>query len=240
MHDYESPPLWLRVSSRSGRAKQRKEIEKRIQEWPGPRSTTLWRQDSRQAGLVVRQYIPWHSGLADGKTLEPFDEAVRLARQHFDAVVLMERTSWPSTHVADHFVVLADAQDYREDIPVSESVPFSYDRQPGRPQYPLTPEQSAAVIRDRYLRFLGHSPVSLLGLITVFTRCSQNPAPGPGADFLKGVEENMRAVGCPLLGRIILPSFAARIGRSSDPADILSSPADTGVTSAARALRAAG
>jgi len=55
----------------------------------------------------------------------------------------------------------------RSDFPDSETNPFTYDRDVSLPRFPLTPQQSAAVLRDRRLRFLSsYANVSLFGMIT--------------------------------------------------------------------------
>ncbi|MEJ8642101.1 hypothetical protein WKI68_12720 [Streptomyces sp. MS1.HAVA.3] len=64
---------------------------------------------------------------------------------------------------------------------------------------PLSPAQSAALLRDRHLADL-HHPVALLGMVTAETLYPGDTPAGLDPEFVKAVEENMASVGLPLLG----------------------------------------
>ncbi|MEU1502887.1 hypothetical protein [Streptomyces sp. NPDC005732] len=124
----------------------------------------------------------------------PLREAVRQGRAHFDVVVIAGTSSWPRTPHVDDFIVLAPA----DGVPLVESHSFLPGTQTPAAVHPLTPEQSAALLRERHLRFLHTRPASFAGLITA----GPTPPTQPEPAFLRAVQANMAAVGIPLLGHV--------------------------------------
>jgi hypothetical protein len=240
LHEYEEAPSYLRMHLHSRRTKIRKEAEARIDGWPGPRSTVLWQAvPGAGRGIVVSQHAVWstHSSEPRGKLSfddAPLREVMETSRDHFDAIVLM--SSWPQHRYGARCIMLAFS-----DIPDSETIPFTYDHDVPLPRFPLTPQQSAAVLRDRHLRFLAtYANVPLLGMITSNRFSVRQPPRQVDAAFLAGVEEDMEAVGLPLLGHITLRArtLSERMSGGDDNACTeLNTPPDEGVTQAAEAIR---
>lgn len=242
LHEYEDAPSYLRMHLHSRRAKIRKEAEAKIDGWPGPRSTVLWQAaPGAGQGIVVSQHAVWstHSSEPGGKLSfddTPLRKVLETSRDHFDAIVLM--SSWPQHRHGARCIVLAFS-----DIPDSETIPFTYDRDVPLPRFPLTPQQSAAVLRDRHLRFLAsYAGVPLLGMITSARSSVRRPPRQIDAAFRAGVEEDMKAVGLPLLGHITLRarSLSERMSGGDDNAlTELDTPPEEGVTQAAQTIRGA-
>jgi hypothetical protein len=239
LHEYKHAPSHWRMDLYSRRAKIRKEAEARIDGWPGPRSTVLWRAaPSAGRGLVASQHAVWSLHSSDGGGRLSFDdtplrEALRISRAHFDAIVLM--SSWPQHRQGARCIVLASS-----DIPDSETIPFTYDRDVPLPRFPLTAQQSAAVLRDRHLRFLAsYASVPLLGMITSNGPTARRPPRKVDGAFRAGVEEDMKAVGLPLLGHITLRdrSLAEQMSSDDNARTELDTPPDKGITQAAQAIR---
>ncbi|MGW6691996.1 hypothetical protein [Streptomyces sp. NPDC054961] len=102
----------------------------------------------------------------------------------------------------------------------------------------LSPVQSAAILRDRHLQSL-HHPVPLLGMVTSETHWPEEALARPEPEFVKAVEENMTAVGIPLLGHITLnrdlDNLLERQRRPATAATATATP-DHGVIEAAHAI----
>ncbi|WP_411105288.1 hypothetical protein [Streptomyces sp. cmx-4-9] len=104
---------------------------------------------------------------------------------------------------------------------------------------PLSPDQSAALLRDRHRRFLYH-PVALLGMVTAETRWTEDQ-PSPDPEFVKAVKANMASVGLPLLGHVTVDrdgDLKARLERDRNPSTVVTAPLDHGVFAAAQAIHA--
>ncbi|MFJ5548572.1 hypothetical protein [Streptomyces sp. NPDC093225] len=234
LHEYEPYQTDMRLYSR--RVKERKAAEARAQAHPGPRSTILLPHDAGKGhGELVEQLTPWYerdpSNRLGNDTL--LREALETGRTHFDIVVLMGRGHFPRPHLVDDFVVLA----HTEGIPASEELPRGNGLDTRTERMPLSPEQSAALLRDRHLRFLYH-PVALLGMITVETPWSGDQA-SPDREFVKAVMANMAAVGLPLLGHVTQPrngDLKAQAERDRNPSTVVTTPLDQGVLAAAQAI----
>ncbi|WP_150211763.1 hypothetical protein [Streptomyces venezuelae] len=234
LHSYEPYQRDIRLHSK--RAKERKAAEARAQAYPGPRSTILLPQGAAKGqGQLVEQRTPWSErepGNPSGNDA-PLREALETGRSHFDVVVLMGRGYFPREHLVDDFVVLA----HTEGIPTGEDLPRKQGLDTRTERVPLSPEQSAAVLRDRHLRFLYH-PVALLGMVTAETPWNEDQA-GLDPEFMEAVVANMAAVGLPLLGHVTLPrggDLQARLERDRNPSTVVTAPLDRGVLAAAQAI----
>ncbi|MGP4013724.1 hypothetical protein [Streptomyces sp. 4N124] len=104
-----------------------------------------------------------------------------------------------------------------------------------RQEHPLTPEQNAALLRERHLTFLYHRPSAFLGMITGSRRL---PAAEPEPGFVHAVEANMAAARIPLLGHVHVGDHdLATHTRRRDHADVVAvSPLDPGVEQAAKTI----
>ncbi|MEU5632255.1 hypothetical protein ACH47C_24110 [Streptomyces rishiriensis] len=234
VHEYK--PYGMDMGLHSRRSRERKAAEQRQQAWPGSRSTLLWRADTGQGqgGLLVEQHTFWSTPPADPKYLTRDDsllrDALQLGRRHFDTVVLMGRPTWPHRELVDHFVVLAATNG----APVTETLTHGAVPEE-RQEHPLTPEQSAALLRERHLNFLYHRPTAFLGMIT---GSRQLPATQPEPGFIHAVEANMAAAGIPLLGHVHAGDhdLVAQARRTDQAALIVASPLDPGVAQAAKTI----
>ncbi|MGW6696120.1 hypothetical protein ACWF62_20400 [Rhodococcus sp. NPDC054953] len=241
LHEYKPAPMDMRLYSK--RAKERKAAEERQAAWPGHRSTLLWRptRGSLSGGLLVSQHTPW-SIARDAQRL-PYDDsplrtAVGLARSSFDIVVLAGGSGWPRKAHADHFVLLAET----DGLPVSESMVRWQENGPATVEQPLSPEQSAALLRDRHLRFLHHWYEQLkppLGMVACSHLLRGGSEPDIDPVFLRAVKDEMSRAGLPLLGLISAAHEGLReyVQHRSDPAAALSSTAYRGVEDVAHAIR---
>jgi hypothetical protein len=181
------------------------------------------------------QHTPWRARPDDARQLSydnrPLHHAVRQGRAHFDIVVIGGSPNWLRIPHVDDFVDLAP----NDGVPLVESHRCLSGTETPAVEYPLTPEQSAALLRDRHLRFLPTPPPSFAGLATA----SATPATQPEPAFLRAVEASLEAVGIPLLGHVHL---SPRVQTSCEaPLDEqrghLNSAAGGGVTTTARAVR---
>ncbi|WBO69040.1 hypothetical protein [Streptomyces camelliae] len=234
VHKYKPYGSDLRLYSR--KARERKAAEERQRAWPGHRSTLL-RADIRdrgRGGLLVEQHTPWSHPPTDPRrpSLDegPLQDALQLGRRHFDALVLMGQPTWPRRDLVDHFVVLAASNG----VPVAETLGHGAVPEE-RIDRPLTPEQSAALLRERHLKFLYHRPTAFLGMIT---GSRKQPAAEPVSGFSRLVEVDMAAAGIPLLGHIRVGDYdlATHHHRTHDTEALANSPLDPGVEQAAKAI----
>lgn len=67
MHEYKPSGIGMELCLRC--ARERKAAEQRLQEWPGHRSTLLWKAATGrdQGVLLVEQHTPWSTPPADPK-----------------------------------------------------------------------------------------------------------------------------------------------------------------------------
>ena len=234
LHEYK--PYRADMALYSRRARERKDAERRQQEWPGHRSTLVWRAASGPAadGLLVEQHVPWSTPPAAPATTHrtPLRDALQQGRRHFDTVVLMGRPTWPHRELVDHFIVLAASNG----APIAETLTHGALPEELRVR-PLTAEQSAALLRERHLNFLYHRPSTFLGMIT---GCRQQPAAEPEPGFVRAAEADMAADGIPLLGHVRVGDhgLAVHVQRRDQVALVAASPLDPGVEHAAQAIAA--
>ncbi|WP_415940080.1 hypothetical protein [Streptomyces sp. 039-1] len=231
LQEYQPSSEGLALVSR--RDSVRKAAEGRARQWPGPHSAVLWQAtDVQGTGVLVEQHTPWQARLRDPRLLtyddSPLRDAVRQGRAHFDVVVLAGSPNWPRTAHVDDFIVLAPT----DGVPLVESHSYLPGTETPVAEYPLTPEQSAALLRDRHLQFLHTKPPSFAGLVTAGRTAIQ---PDPAS--LRAVQANMADVGIPLLGHV----QHSRHGQSSheEPLDgqLRTVPADDeGIKETARVL----
>ncbi|MCX5308195.1 MULTISPECIES: hypothetical protein [Streptomyces] len=103
---------------------------------------------------------------------------------------------------------------------------------------PLSPAQSAALLRDRHLAHL-HHPVALLDMVTAETRYSGDTPARLDPEFVKAVEENMPSVGLPLLGHITLDGHndaKTLMERQHKPSTAATTPPGLGEVGTAQAI----
>lgn len=235
LRDYTAFPRTLTLYSRT--AKERRAAEARAQAHPGPRSTVLLEAGHAQCrGLLVEQETVWRAEDEAPGHSGPLLGAIEAGRSHFDIVVVMARGRYPRVHLADHFVLLAHTED---GIPEQESVCRCTASGSAAERVPLTPEQSAAMLRDRHLSFLD-CRVPLLGVVVSQTQWTGEPVRWPADGFLRAVAENMAAVGVPLLGHVAVSrseDLKVFLERQRTPATAAGAPLDPGVAEAARSIR---
>lgn len=148
----------------------------------------------------------------------PLREAVRHARYAFDITVLVPdfcRDLWHPYELADHYVAIASA-----DLPRHERRLRLVGTEQVAHQVRLTPQQSAAVLRDRHLRFLRRSDVT--DRIAVRGLVCHGGARVRAADpaFDDAVAQDMHDSGVPLLGWITRPGGLRPFGAVPSQADL--------------------
>ncbi|MFJ8013738.1 hypothetical protein [Streptomyces sp. NPDC096339] len=101
-------------------------------------------------------------------------------------------------------------------IPCREGISRSDGGESETKWLPLSPAQSAALLRDRHLQFLYR----------------------PDPVFMEGGEENMAAVGLPLLGHITLDrNLKNLLEQQNNPSMTATAKPDHGVVATAQAIR---
>ncbi|MFE5974321.1 hypothetical protein ACFQ64_19430 [Streptomyces sp. NPDC056460] len=170
---------------------------------PEPETKVLWAAPSDAPGRLVHHTCTWAE-------LEPQPDnqrrglprynrgqlhaALEAARADYDVIVLIPDRSWsyPDRELATAHIVLADVDDF----PHTDccNVMSGGREETGTP---LSPEQSAAVLRDRCLRFLffHHPAPPLTGVIW-----KTHGKPPVDAAYLAGIDDDMDRVGVPTLG----------------------------------------
>ncbi|MEU0214501.1 hypothetical protein ABZ281_05020 [Streptomyces sp. NPDC006265] len=196
--------------ARRSRGRRKKEIEPATP--PEPTTSTLWASPDGP-GLLTRHTCMWqvrHSAQESDRGLprtdrSPLAAAVADAIDAYDVVVLVPKYwSYPDREIATAHVVLGEI-DIFPDTDCRTVLPGPGGEEKG---VPLSPEQSAAVLRERCLGFLfgsPHLPIALDGVIW-----QSNWELPVDADYLAGVDRDMnraglRPLGWSLAGRRPLP-----------------------------------
>ncbi|MFD9575576.1 hypothetical protein ACFWBI_37885 [Streptomyces sp. NPDC059982] len=179
---------------------------------PGSYSTPLWNPFPHQGGRgrLAEQNLHWYEteATADRSTESPLRQAVAYARESFDLIVLLPSfilsDLWHPFDVTDHFVAIAGVGDLPR---VERRIGRAGAKQVvHRPQ--LTPQQSAAVLRDRHLGFLSRHGVAIHGLVCHGSADARAADP----DFYDAVAQDMSDGGVPLLGWVTQPERLIAFG----------------------------
>jgi hypothetical protein len=196
--------------ARRSRGRSKKEIEPATP--PEPTTSTLWASPDGP-GLLTRHTCMWevrHPAQESDRGFprtdrSPLTAAVADALKAYDVIVLLPRYwSYPDRENATAHVVLGEI-DIFPDTDCRTVLPGPGGEEKG---VPLSPEQSAAVLRERCLGFLfgsPHLPIVLDGVI--WQSSWELPV---DADYLAGVDRDMnraglRPLGWSLAGRRPLP-----------------------------------
>ncbi|WP_432004242.1 hypothetical protein [Streptomyces sioyaensis] len=168
-----------------------------LPEPPGAYSIPHWSPTPGQGeGRLAEQDMDWYIGSGPLKDT-PLREAVRHARDTFDLTVLLpdfQGDLWHPYDLADHLVAIAGVAD----LPRRERRLRMVGTEQVVHQPRLTPQQSAAVLRERHLKFLYQHDVAVHGLVCHGS--SQARAADPA--FYDAVARDMHDSGIPLLGWI--------------------------------------
>lgn len=234
VHEYEPYRTDLDLYSRN--VKKRKAAEARAQAHPGPRSTVLVHPDTDHGRLVDQHSTWWAQGedSPSGKSA-PLREVLEAGRAQFDMVILRARGVFPRVPLVDDFVLLAHTTD---GIPFREGLTRGSGGDSQTEWLPLAPAQSAALLRDRHLKFLFH-PVPLLGMVTSETVWNGDAPARPDPGFVRAVGEDMAAVGLPLLGHVTLTRDLDKLVQQRRPATAVTARPDHGVVAVAQAISSA-
>ncbi|MER5376258.1 hypothetical protein [Streptomyces sp. NPDC002553] len=183
-----------------GRGRRKKAIEPAAP--PEPTTSTLWASPDGP-GLLTRHTCMWevrHPSQENDRGVprtdrSPLTAAVADARDAYDVIVLMPRYwSYPDRETATAHVVLGEI-DIFPHTDCRTALPGPRGEEKG---VPLSPEQSAAVLRERCLGFLfgsPHLPIQLDGVIW-----QSNGELPVDADYLAGVDRDMNRAGLRPLG----------------------------------------
>ncbi|MEU8949636.1 hypothetical protein [Streptomyces sp. NPDC048489] len=207
----EAQDCWRWTMSDVGRSRsRRRDIEPATP--PEPTTSTLWASPDGP-GLLIRHTCMWqvrHASLESDRGLprtdrSPLTAAVAEAVDAYDVIVLVPKYwSCPDRENATAHVVVGEI-DIFPDTDCRTALPGPGGEERG---VPLSPEQSAAVLRERCLDFLfgsPHLPIVLDGMIW-----QSNGDLPVDADYLAGVDRDMdraglRPLGWSLAGRLPYP-----------------------------------
>ncbi|MFD3548987.1 hypothetical protein ACFWUW_25835 [Streptomyces sp. NPDC058655] len=191
---------WRMSGVGRGRSRRKKGIEPAIP--PEPTTSTLWASPDGP-GFLTRHTCMWetrHAAQENNRGLprtdrSPLAAAVADALGTYDVVVLVPKYwSYPDGENATAHVVIGEI-DIFPDTDCRTALPGPGGEERG---VPLSPEQSAAVLRERCLDFLfgfPHLPIVLDGVI--WQSYGELPV---DADYLAGVDRDMDRAGLPPLG----------------------------------------
>ncbi|MFZ3562914.1 hypothetical protein ACOKM5_44065 [Streptomyces sp. BH097] len=198
----EAEDYWRLTMSGMRRSRSRRKKENEPATPPEPTSSTLWfSPDGR--GLLTRHSCMWQTRRPAQESdrgfphtdRSPLAAAVADAIDAYDVIVLLPRYwSYPDREFATSHVVLGEI-DIFPDVDCRTVLPGPGGEEKG---VPLSPEQSAAVLRERCLSFLfgsPHPPITLDGVIWQ----SNWDLPGDG-DYLAGIDRDMLRAGLRPLG----------------------------------------
>lgn len=206
----EAEHYWRWTMRPRSRGRRKKEIEPAIP--PEPTTSTLWSSPDGP-GLLTRHTCMWetrHPAEENNRGFprtdrSPLAAAVAAFFDAYDVLVLVPKHwSYPDRENATAHVILGEI-DIFPDIDCRTALPGPGGEEKG---VPLSPEQSAAVLRERCLGFLfgsPHLPIALDGVIW-----QSNWELPVDADYLAGVDRDMnraglRPLGWSLAGRRPLP-----------------------------------
>lgn len=173
-----------------------------LPEPPGAYSIPHWSPAPGQGeGRLAEQDMDWYVGDVGSGPLKdtPLREAVRHARDTFDLTVLLpdfHGDLWHPYDLADYLVAIAGVAD----LPRRERRLRMVGTEQVVHQPRLTPQQSAAVLRERHLKFLHQHDVAVHGLVCH----GSNEARAADPAFYDAVAQDMHDSGIPLLGWITL------------------------------------
>lgn len=162
---------------------------------PGPHSV-LRRHPAQGRGLLAELNMEWYDGQtgAGRRTDQPVREALGQAWEHFDIVVLdrdLPLGLWRPCRLADHFIAVVAVSD----LPRVERRMRTNGTERTAHKRHLSPQQSAAVLRERHLRFLEGHDVAVHGVV-----CSGHiQAQAVDPVFYAEVAQDMDDSGIPLL-----------------------------------------
>ncbi|MEV8103993.1 hypothetical protein [Streptomyces sp. NPDC088135] len=208
----EAEDYWRWTMSGVGRSRSRRKKETEPAAPPEPTTSMLWSSPDGP-GLLTRHTCMWETRHPVQENncgfphtdRSPLAAAVADAIDTYDVIVLLPRYwSYPDREIATAHVVFGEI-DVFPDTDCRTVLPGPGGEEKG---VPLSPEQSAAVLRERCLGFLfgsPHLPIALDGVIW-----QSNWELPVDADYLEGVDRDMnraglRPLGWSLAGRRPLP-----------------------------------
>ncbi|MFE5097384.1 hypothetical protein ACFRCI_45680 [Streptomyces sp. NPDC056638] len=189
------------VFDRRSRGRRKKETEPAAP--PEPTTSTLWASPDGPGVLVQHtcmwevRYPSWESDRSGPRTdRSPLAAAVADALDAYDVIVLLPKSAWsyPDRESATAHVVLGEI-DIFPDADCRTALPGTGGEERG---VPLSPEQSAAVLRERCLGFLfgfPSLPIQLDGVIW-----QSNGELPVDANYLAGIDRDMNRAGLRPLG----------------------------------------
>lgn len=198
----ESDPYW-RMTHLLKHWRQRKRPEAVP---PQPTTSALWRC-SRGSGLIDHHTCLWRQDPTQpDRTL--LQDAVAAAGKDYDLILLIPDGSWsnPERSVAAVHIAIGVVHDFPHTD--CRTVVPGTDEEHG---IPLTPQQSAAVLRERCLSHLFgpfQPPVPVAGVVW---RVRHEPPVDRG--YLDRIDQDMRRVGLPTIAWSVIPDFVMEMDR---------------------------
>ncbi|GAA3163811.1 hypothetical protein [Streptomyces ramulosus] len=199
----EAEDYWRWTMSGVTRSRRRRKKETEPAAPPEPTTSTLWASPDGP-GVLMRHICMWevrHPSRESNRGWPrtdrgPLAATVAGALDAYDVIVLLPKSGWsyPDRENATAHVVLGEI-DVFPDADCRTALPVPGGEEKG---VPLSPEQSAAVLRERCLDFLfgfPNRPIRLDGVIW-----QSNGELPVDADYLAGVDRDMNRAGLRPLG----------------------------------------
>ncbi|MFI5705177.1 hypothetical protein ACIA78_34705 [Streptomyces xanthochromogenes] len=206
-----------------------------MSEGPGPISTVLW-ADPNGSGLLAERCTRWWTMRGPANRLSPssydespLEDAVIQARPYFDVILLLDEGEFSMIRkTADTYIAVAYS-----DLPRTETRTVWGENGIRTIEYLLSPQQSAAVLRDRQLRYFQHreGALSLSGVLCV---AEVDPAADDNA-FAEAAHADMAACGVPVLGWLWEEALT-KVGHRGELAELAAPDTADGYHRAAAAL----
>ncbi|MEV5979696.1 hypothetical protein [Streptomyces sp. NPDC052114] len=174
----------------------------------GPRATVLWAHPTGP-GRLVEYRCPWTSDVGGPlftaqtyrESYEPLRQAVEEMRPYFDIIILCDEGEFPMClPAAEAFVLVAYT-----DLPRTESQLVLTADGTQSTQRALTPQQSAAILRDRQLRHI--TGLALRSPVVGMVCASKSDPIAPDPAFAHAVAADMAATGLPIAGWVTGPEL---------------------------------
>ncbi|MGW7086596.1 hypothetical protein ACWGH2_24280 [Streptomyces sp. NPDC054871] len=157
----------------------------------GPRAPVLWTHPSGR-GRLVEYRCPWADAASKSYGESPLRQAVAEMRRYFDVILLLDEAEFPAPRQsAETYVLIAYS-----DLPRTQTRLTATADGPRSEERALTPEQSAAILRDRQLHSVSQLPHPVTGVVCV----SQEDPTAADAAFASAVAADMADSGFPIAG----------------------------------------
>ncbi|MEU4969117.1 hypothetical protein [Streptomyces smyrnaeus] len=188
---------------------------------PEPRTTVLWTPPTGASGCLVHHICMWEAlGPRPQRGFPDIDRsqlhaALDAAGTDYDVIVMLPEGSWsyPDTDAATAHVILADIDDFPH-TDCRSALPGSLEETGAA----LSPEQSAAVLRDRCRSFLFNIHRREIPLKGVIWQTHRKPP--VDAAYLARIDRDMDRAGLPSLGWNTFKGWPTSYRQLPDPEEL--------------------